>query len=128
MTAHVYLYQELEMNAGTLTSPSTWDIWPLFFLTALALVALSLLQLALSAAVKPLFSYLLLTAYLLAGTYLQSPALLGNFAMPARSALLAVSGLDPLLGGLLCLWVIVGSMVGGRIVFERKDILGGNEL
>ena len=101
MTAHVYLYQELEMNAGTLTSPSTWDIWPLFFLTALALVALSLLQLALSAAVKPLFSYLLLTAYLLAGTYLQSPALLGNFAMPARSALLAVSGLDPLLGGLL---------------------------
>lgn len=126
MTAHVYLYQELEMNAGTLTSPSTWDIWPLFFLTALALVVLSLLQLALSVAVKPLFSYLLLTAYLLAGTYLQSPALLGNFAMPARSSLLATTGLDPLLGGLLCLWVIVGSVLLGWALFEKKDILGGD--
>ena len=114
------------MNAGTLTSPSTWDIWPLFFLTALALVALSLLQLALSVAVKPLFSYLLLTAYLLAGTYLQSPALLGNFAMPARSSLLATTGLDPLLGGLLCLWVIVGSVLLGWALFEKKDILGGD--
>lgn len=126
MDANVYLYQELEMNLGTLTSGTIWKTAPLFFTTALVLVALALLQLTLSIAVKPLFSYLALAAYLFAGAYVQSPALLGNFAMPARSSLLTTTGLPPLLGGLLCLWVIVGSVLLGWMLFEKKDILGGD--
>ncbi len=126
MEANVYLYQELEMNVGTLTSETVWDTTPLFFLTAFVLVALALLQLTLSVAAKPLFSYLLMAAYLFAGAYVQSPALLGNYAMPARSTLLATTGLSPLLGGLLCLWVIVGSVLLGWVLFGKKDILGGD--
>lgn len=126
MEANVYLYQELEMNAGNLTSETVWDTTPIFFLTALVLVALALLQLALSVAAKPLFSYLLMAAYLFAGAYVQSPALLGNFAMPARSSLLAENGLHPVLGVLLCLWVMAGSVLLGWALFEKKDILGGN--
>lgn len=126
MEANVYLYQELEMNREFLTSETTWNTVPLFFLLALVLVALTLLQLVLSVAIKPLFSYLLMAGFLFAGSYIQSPALFGNFAMPARSSLLVTTGLSPVSGGLLCLWVIAGSVMLGWVLFDRKDILEGD--
>ena len=126
MEANTYLYQELEMTPGTLTSETVWNTTPLFFLIAFVVVALTLLQLAVSVAAKPLFSYLLTAAYLFAGAYVHSPALLGNFAMPARSNLLATTGLSPYLGLLLCLWVITASVLLGWVLFEKKDILGGD--
>lgn len=125
--ANVYLFRELEMNQQTLTTQTTWNILPLLLLMVLVLVALVLLQMMLSAAAKPQLAYLLLVAYLFAGAYLQSPALLGNFAMPARSSLLTKTGLHPLTGVLLCLWIMAFSVLFGWVLFEHKDILGGEQ-
>ena len=115
------------MNQQTFTTQTTWNILPLLLLTALVLVALVLLQMMLSAAAKPQLAYLLLAACLFAGAYLQSPALLGNFAMPARSSLLTKTGLSPMTGVLLCLWAIAFSVLFGWVLFEHKDILGGEQ-
>lgn len=126
MMANWYLAQELNIRIDDLTTETTWNLWPVFLLTLLVLIALSIFQLALSAAAKPLFSYLLVSAYLFAGAYLQNPALLGNYTMAARSSRLVTTGLSPELGALLCLWVIAVSIGVGYLIFQHKDILGGD--
>lgn len=125
MESNWYLARELNMRVDNLTTTATWDIWPVFLLTGLTLVALVLLQLALSVAVKPLFSYLLLAAYLFAGAYVQSPIFFGNYTMGARSILLVTTGLEPGFGALISIWIIALSVAIGYILFQRKDILGG---
>lgn len=125
MEANWYLARELNMRTDSLTTETTWDLWPVFFISLLVMIALSLFQLALSAAVKPLFSYLLVSAYLFAGAYLQSPDLLGNYTMAARSSQLVTTGLAAGPGVLLSLWVIAASIAAGYLIFQHKDILGG---
>ena len=128
MEVNIYLFQELKMNWEFLTSETTWNILPVFVFLPLILTTLALLQLALSVVLKPLFSYLLLAGMLVSGTYVQSPVLLGNFAMPARNSLLTTSGLSPVLGIILCLWVVTGSVLLGRVLFEKMDLLEGEQI
>lgn len=123
--ANYYLAAELDMDMSELTTATVWDLLPVLGLVALALMALALLQLALSAVMKPLFSYLLLAAYLFAGLYIQSPLLLGNYLMPARSRLLITTGLSPQAGAAaFCVIAVVSTVLGGAF-FVRTDILGG---
>lgn len=125
MEANWYLYNELQItDYSELVTKTTWNIWPVFFLTALVLVTLSLLQLFLSLASRPLFSFLFLAAYLFAGILIQHPAFLGNYAMAARSSYFVISGLQPNLGILICFWVLTISAGAGYLLFQRKDILG----
>lgn len=125
MEANVYLFQELKMNGELLTSETTWNLFPIVVSLPLILTTLALLQLTLSVMIKPLFSYLLLAGLFVAGTYLQSPVLLGNFAMPARNSLLTTIGLPAALGILLCLWIAAGSVLLGQVLFEKMDLLEG---
>ena len=125
-SANWYLSRELNMQTNLLTTDSTWDMGPAFLLTALTLMALSLLQLTLSLMLKPLFSYLLVAGYLFAGAYVQSPAFFGNYAMAARSSLLISTGLEPGLAVLLALWIAALSVIVGYVTIQRKDILGGD--
>lgn len=126
MQANYYLARELEMRIEHLTTTTTWSIWPVFFLTGAALIAVILFQLTLSIALKPIFSYFILAAYMFAGTYIQSPWLFGNFMMGARSSVLATTGLDPGLGLLLSLWIAAISILAGFFLFNYKDVLGGD--
>lgn len=126
MEANWYLARELNMRTDNLTTTAVWNIWPVFLLTGFALVALSLIQLALSAAVKPLFSYLFLAAYLFAGAYVQSPVFFGNYTMGARSGLLVTTGLEPGLGAMTGVLALVLSVAIGCILFRQKDVLGGD--
>lgn len=123
MQTNWYLAQELTMRTDQLTSQSTWNLWPIFGLTLFVLIAISLMQLVLSMMIKPQFAYLLIAAYLFAGAYKQSPVLIGNYAMAARSNLLVTTGLSPGLGALICLWIILISVTVGYIFFQRKDVL-----
>jgi hypothetical protein len=124
MNANYYLAKELDMNMDSIRTDTVWNLWPIFLCTGLALITLSLFQLMLSIIVKPLFSYLFIAGFLLAGAYMQSPLLFGNYLMAARSSLLITSGLEPGIGCFICLWVILISLIIGYTVFEHKDILG----
>lgn len=124
MQANWYLAQELTMRTDQLTTQDTWNLWPTFGLTLFVLITISLIQLVLSMKIKPQFAYLVIAAYLFAGAYMQSPVLVGNYAMAARSNLLVSTGLSPSLGILICLWGILASMAIGYFIFQYKDILG----
>lgn len=125
LSANRYLARELNMQTELLTSETIWNIAPIIFLTLLSLIALSLVQFLLSITSSPLSSFLLITGYLLAGTYFQSPALLGNFTMAARNSLLVTTGLSTSQGIFISLWAIVLSVILAIIKFQRKDIIGG---
>lgn len=126
MQAHWYLARILDIRIDDLTTQTTWNLWPLFLLTGFILIAFSLLQLFLSLAVTPLFSYFLLAAYLFAGAYIQSPAFLGNFLMAARNSRLVVTGLPSFVGIVPGIVITAISIAAGLFLFRRKDILGAD--
>ncbi len=122
-----YVARELNMRLDLLTFEDTKNILPFFFLSLLVLIALSLLQMTLSLAISPMFSYFFLAAYLIAGIYYQNAAFLGNYAMAARSDIYISTGLSAGPGILVALWVIFLNVFLGYLLLGHKDLLGGGE-
>lgn len=117
-----YLPTYLGINPTLLLSPP-WNIKPLLLMFVLASISLCMMQLVLSLCIKPLFSYSVMSIYLLVGTYFQSPFLLGNYLMAARSEYFVVDSMYFLDGVVYSLLCIVGCMIIGYFLFENKDIL-----
>ena len=96
-------------------------------LPPLVMVALSLLQMTLSLFIKPFYSFIVTTSILLVSSYYLSPFLIGNYAMPLRSDRLLEDGVNLTVGIWFAVAVIVISIVVGEIVFQRRDILKGEQ-
>ncbi len=100
----------------------------ILMLPMLVMVAVNLTQMTLSLFIRPIYSYMVTGAFLLASTYYQSPFLIGNYAMPIRSSRMIENGVNPIYGILLSLGLIVISYLVGLLYFKRYDILRkGNE-
>ena len=125
MQANYYVASELQMHMQHLTSSTTWDMGTSFLFLCFALIAFALVQLALSVVIRPIFSYLAISAYLFAGIYIQSPWFLGNYLMAARYRLFIDTGVSVGQGFLILIWLLALCVLLGGICFSRMDILGG---
>lgn len=102
------------------------------FLPALAVeflgvLSIVLVQQFLSLLVKPAGSFFCMAAFLVMSAYFMAPYLFGNYAMMIRSSLLCDGGLDAAKGFVILMIVCLLSVLGGCIVFVRKDILSKGE-
>lgn len=100
-----------------------WSLIPFLRCSLFVLIALGILQLTLSLFLKPLYSYLMVIAYLLASLYFRGPLFLGNFLMGARSDVFVTSGYSAFYGTLLALFAGVIAVIWGLLKFQTYDIL-----
>ncbi len=87
------------------------------------MAALMLMQMALSLFVRPVYSYMITAAVLLAGTYYLSPLFIGNYAMPLRSIRMIRNGVEPKTGLIMSAVLAAVSVAAGLVRFRRYDIL-----
>lgn len=130
------LSMELSQNINILlgmriTSPLLYPTeltFEILALPMLVMISVNLMQMALSLFIRPIYSYIVTGALLLASTYYQSPFLIGNYAMPIRSSRMVEDGVNPIYGVLLSIAITVISYFVGLLYFKRYDILRkGNE-
>ena len=126
MHSNSYLWRVLSMSETDITSTTTWNITSVFFTIGFALIVLALLQLLLSLIAKPMLSFFFMAAYLFAATYMQNPALYGNYAIGARSSVLVTTGLSGSVGVLIGAWIIMICVSVGFFVFQFRDILNSD--
>ncbi len=89
----------------------------------ISLMALSMLQMALCLWVRPIVSFLISMALLVAAVYLNSPLIPGSGAMTIRSGALVGDGIPPYAAAIWAICVIVFSAVAGCLRFQVTDIL-----
>lgn len=126
------LSQNINMLLGMrITSPflhPTELTFEILVLPVLTMIAVNLMQMTLSLFIRPIYSYMITGALLLASTYYQSPFLIGNYAMPIRSSRIIENGVNPIYGVWLTIGISVVSFLIGLLYFKRYDILRkGNE-
>lgn len=95
----------------------------LLLVTPLAAAALSMLQMAVSVRLRPIFCYTLSLILLLASAYSVSPWLLGNYMMAQRHSAVLSNGTSDATGLLYAALVLAGSVLLGYAAFRKKDIV-----
>ena len=118
-----YLAAEVNFISPYL-KPAPWNIASLVVPNLKTLLALGVVQFAVSLFLKPLYAYLLIVGYALACTYISSPFLVGNYMMGARSASITTAGYIPLEGIFISIWLAVVAAIIGWLRFSNYDILG----
>jgi len=88
--------------------------------------AVSMLQMTLCLAVKPVIAFLISASLLVLSDCIASPWILGNGAMSLRSGLLGEE-IDPGKAGAAALLVIALCVIMGTALFRKMDILGTEE-
>lgn len=97
-------------------------------LPILTAIALSLLEMFLALFIKPFFGFCTVAVLLLASSYVFSPWLIGNYAMPMRSIYALESGVIFQNGIFINLAVIVCCILGGAKVFQNYDVISMTEM
>lgn len=92
-------------------------------LPLLTLMALNMLQMVLCLLVKPVFSFLICVCLLIMSLFVNSPYMLGNGAIVARSGILLEGMQEPISAALTCVAVIGICVIVGMIRFDRMDHL-----
>ncbi len=117
-----YGFNVREMEQEQLFSLSEWNMGSFMATIPLCVLAICLLQMFLSLAIKPMFSFLTTAVILFASAYFQSPFLIGNYAMVARSRFAVSDGVDIWMGVLLSVLIILMVTLLGRQYFKNMDI------
>ncbi|MBQ7248085.1 MAG: hypothetical protein IJS22_08355 [Lachnospiraceae bacterium] len=94
-----------------------------FLLPWLVMAACCTVQLTMSLYIRPIYSFTIMIAILLASTYYKSPFLIGNYAMPVRSSRMAVGNIHVRTGIILSVSLIILSAFIGILKFRRYDII-----
>jgi hypothetical protein len=95
----------------------------LFILPSIVCCTMSNIQMTLSLFIKPIFSFIAICCYYIAGIYYTHPAMISNYAIPVRSAAIGLCNFDFKTGLLLCLSLCVVSVLVGIIRMKKFDIL-----
>lgn len=115
------------MFYGVLFEPTVFSVSDLLLATVLmplvSLMALSMLQMALCLWVRPIVSFLISMALLVAAVFISSPLIPGSGAMTIRSGALVEGGISPLTAAVAALLIIILSAVAGCVRFQHTDIL-----
>lgn len=117
-----YLPEWLYFDVNALLSPP-WHMEGLLILFVAVAVAMCLVQLLISLVIKPVSGFVLLVVYVVAGTYFQTPWLLGNYLMAARSEYFVRGGMCFSDGLALSLGVVFFAVIVGIFVINEMDIL-----
>lgn len=99
-------------------------IWETLLAVLAVLVAVCLVQLAVSLAAGPFVGLMATLAILFLSAFFMDPWLIGNYAMAARSDLMVANGVSAGMGAALALVVATAAVVLGGVVFRRLDIVG----
>lgn len=102
-----------------------WPIGPCLVGAFLMLVALCMVQMALSLLVGPLIAFGVSISTILVSAWAVHPALLGNYLMVTRTTEVSTVGVDVGVGMVVSVALIVVSVIVGGFAFSRMDILGG---
>lgn len=100
---------------------------PTLLMVWFAILTITLLQQLISLFIKPIGSFLVMAVFLFLSAYFMKPFFFGNYAMMIRNALLCEGGVDAAEGILILSLVSLASIVGGCVVYDRKDILSKGE-
>lgn len=95
----------------------------LLFLQPAVMAACCMMQMTVSLFIKPVFSYILTTVLLLAGTYYDNRFMLCGYAMPVRSSRMIEGGLAAEQGIIISISVWLLSAIIGMARFEKYDVL-----
>jgi len=93
----------------------------------ISLMAISMLQMTLCLLIKPVISFLVSIALLVAAVYCNSPLILGTGAMVIRNNILVANGISPIMATLVAVCIIFISAGVGCLFFKNTDILGVEE-
>lgn len=102
-----------------------WPIGRCIALVYLMLVALCLVQLAVSLLVGPLPAFGVSISIIVLSSWAVHPALLGNYLMVTRTTDVSMTGVNVGVGIALSVALMVACVAGGGLAFSRMDILGG---
>lgn len=113
-------------------SSSALDVFPLdgtvmLLVQGLTILALAEAQLTLSLLLGPTVSYVASAAMLVASSYAQSPWLLGNHAMLARSAELFSDGIELSASAGIAVLVLLAAVAAGARIISGADVIGKGE-
>lgn len=89
--------------------------------------ALSILEMTLNLAVKPVFSFLICLVVMMVSVYFQTPFALGNGAAVCRSGVFLSDGVDPWASIAVAGAVILLCGAAGCFFFHYSDLLGREE-
>ncbi len=103
------------------------EVFTILILPFLVITALCMVEMLFSLVFGPLYSLLSCVAFLTAGTCAAFPVLFVNFANLVRSSAFVTDGLDGRVGLAVCIIVLLGTVLAGRIVFRNTDILPGKK-
>ena len=95
----------------------------LVVLPFLTVVALNMFEMLLSLIIRPVYSFVISVALIVASSYITSPILIGNYANLARYGSFINEGLNGQNGLLICLSTIFFAVILGAFVFRQRDIL-----
>lgn len=139
--AVAYLFSALNGNYNIFISEQIWQIYfgvdpcsfspfeivnLIFILPFLTSFVLSLMQLLGTLIFKPIYSFLVVTIYLISSAYWKSYFLIGNYSMFLRNDKLSSDGLNAMmcLSILLILCLVLVISIG--LVFKKHDIIEKN--
>lgn len=106
-----------------LLSPDVILPFRLLFLPFAVAICMSLAQMTFTLFLKPVFSFGAASVIMLASSYLLSPFLIGNYAMPIRSDKMITNGVNANVGVLFSALIFLICIAAGIVRFRRYDIL-----
>ncbi|MCD8300801.1 MAG: hypothetical protein LUC41_06485 [Clostridiales bacterium] len=95
----------------------------LLLLPFLTVAALDLLEMFLSLITRPVYGLLICVAIVAASMFSSSPILFTNYGDLTRCGAFIYGGLKGYVGVVICLVIMIGSVIGGTVLFHRRDIL-----
>lgn len=115
------------INMVNLRNANNFDvIICVFILPLITSVAVSLLQMAVSFIIKPIYSYICIVSLMLASAYYFSPILIGNFSMLLRNNVVYPNGIISAVAITIDIIIIFISIFMGYCFFKKRDIIGSN--
>ncbi len=102
-------------------------VFVLLLLPFLTVAALCMLEMFLSLLLGPVYALLSCMAIVAASMFSTSPVLFTNYANLTRCGAFIYDGLNGYVGLVICMAVLIGSVVGGVLIFQKRDILPANQ-
>lgn len=116
------IYKYLGINLHLISPGKFILVW--IFMPLLFSIAIGLLQMLIGIFLKPVAAYGTTILILIASVYWLNPLMIGNYAMLLRNQPFAENGVAPGIGIVLCIMISLFSIIAGKVVIEKKDIIG----
>lgn len=116
------IYRCFGINLHLLSPGKFILVW--IFLPILFSITIGVLQMLVGILLKPVAAYGMAILILIVSVYWLNPFMIGNYAMLLRNQLFTEDGVISSIGIVLCIMISVFSVVIGKAVIEKKDIIG----